>query len=130
MSQHQATRQAVDPYRPPRRQTRIIHVGDVPLGSGRPVVVQSMTNTDTRDAEATMAQIRELADAGAALVRCAVPDMKAAEALRAIREESPVPLIADIHFDHKLALAALEAGAQGLRINPGHIGSEAKVDAV
>ncbi|WP_235896599.1 flavodoxin-dependent (E)-4-hydroxy-3-methylbut-2-enyl-diphosphate synthase [Oceanidesulfovibrio marinus] len=127
-SEHQPS--MVDPYRPQRRQTRTIHVGDVPLGGDHPVVVQSMTNTDTRDAETTIAQIAALADAGAALVRCAVPDMKASEALRSIREASPVPIIADIHFDHKLALAALEAGVQGLRINPGNIGNEAKVDAV
>ncbi|TVM18252.1 4-hydroxy-3-methylbut-2-en-1-yl diphosphate synthase [Oceanidesulfovibrio indonesiensis] len=121
---------AIDPYRPARRETRTIRVGDIHIGGAHPVVVQSMTNTDTRDAVATIAQIRELAEAGAALVRCAVPDMKAAEALRAIREASPVPLVADIHFDHKLALAALEAGVQGLRINPGNIGTAAKVDAV
>lgn len=93
-------------------------------------MVQSMTNTDTRDADATLTQIQALADAGCALVRVAVPDDKAAGVLRGLQERSPVPLVADIHFDHRLALAALEAGLPGLRINPGNIGGADKVDLV
>jgi (E)-4-hydroxy-3-methylbut-2-enyl-diphosphate synthase len=113
-----------------RKQTRTVHVGGVGIGGDNPVRVQSMCNTDTRDAAATLAQIGRLAEAGCEIVRLAVPDDKAAEVLPAIREGSPVPLIADIHFDHRLALAALDAGIEGLRINPGNIGGEAKVDAV
>ncbi|MDL2313745.1 flavodoxin-dependent (E)-4-hydroxy-3-methylbut-2-enyl-diphosphate synthase [Desulfovibrio sp. OttesenSCG-928-C14] len=99
-------------------------------GGGAPVSVQSMTNTDTRDAAATLAQIRALHQAGCEIVRLAVPDEAAALALREIRAASPLPLIADIHFSHKLALMALEAGVDGLRINPGNIGSAAAVDEV
>ena len=113
-----------------RKQTRTVHVGGVGIGGDNPVRVQSMCNTDTRDAAATLAQIERLAEAGCEIVRLAVPDDKAAETLPVIRAASPVPLIADIHFDHRLALAALDAGIEGLRINPGNIGGEAKVDAV
>ncbi len=113
-----------------RKQTRPLHVGSVGIGGDNPVRVQSMCNTDTRDVAATLAQINQLAKAGCEIVRLAVPDDKAAEALPAIREQSPVPLIADIHFDHRLALAALDAGIDGLRINPGNIGDESKVDTV
>ena len=113
-----------------RKKTRSIRIGDIGVGGDNPVRVQSMCNTDTRDASATLAQIRDLAEAGCEIVRLAVPDDKAAEALRSIVPESPVPLVADIHFDHRLALAALDAGIQALRINPGNIGGEAKVDAV
>ncbi|MDL2307095.1 flavodoxin-dependent (E)-4-hydroxy-3-methylbut-2-enyl-diphosphate synthase [Desulfovibrio sp. OttesenSCG-928-C06] len=112
------------------RQSRVIQVGGVKIGGGNPVVVQSMTNTDTRDAAATLAQINRLRDAGCELVRAAVPDEAAALALRDICAGSPMPVIADIHFDHRLALAALEAGVQGLRINPGNIGPDRNVDAV
>ncbi len=115
---------------PIRRKTRQIRVGDVRIGGDAPVVVQSMTNTDTRDIEATTGQIQALAAAGCALVRLAVLNQEAAGALRDIREASPVPLIADIHFDHRLAIGALEAGFEGLRINPGNIGGEGPVDAV
>jgi (E)-4-hydroxy-3-methylbut-2-enyl-diphosphate synthase len=114
----------------PRRRTRPIEVGGVAIGGGAPVVVQAMTKTDTRDARATAAQVRRLTRAGAEIVRLAVPDRTAAEALREIRRRSAVPLIADIHFDHRLALAALEAGVDGLRLNPGNIGSPAKVREV
>jgi len=93
------------------------------VGGGAPVVVQAMTKTDTRDVRATVAQIRRLEKAGAEIVRLAVPDRKAAAALREIRSRVRVPLIADIHFDHRLALAALDAGVDGLRLNPGNIGS-------
>jgi len=113
-----------------RKQTRTVHVGDIGIGGDNPIRVQSMCNTDTRDVAATLAQIRRLADAGCEIVRLAVPDDKAAAVLADIRRESPVPLIADIHFDHRLALAALDAGFDGLRINPGNIGGEEKVDVV
>lgn len=107
-----------------------IKVGGVPVGGGAPVVVQSMTTTRTEDVEGTLAQIRSLATAGARLVRVAVPDLAGAEALRALAAESPVPLIADVHFDHALAVAALRAGAAGVRINPGNIGGRQKVRMV
>jgi len=113
-----------------RKNTRTLHVGAVGVGGGNPVRVQSMTNVDTRDVLAATAQVCELARAGCEIVRLAVPDEAAALALRQIRAGSPVPLIADIHFDHRLALMALEAGVDGLRINPGNIGGKAKVDAV
>ena len=100
------------------------------VGNGAPVTVQSMTSTDTRDASATLAQIRRLAAAGCEIIRCAVPDRAAAGALQEICRESPLPVVADIHFDHRLALAALESGANCLRINPGNIGSERKVAEV
>ena len=90
----------------------------------------SMTNTHTDDAAATLEQIQRLADAGCDIIRCAVPDMAAAEGLKTICKESPIPVIADIHFDYKLALAAIEAGVDGLRLNPGNIGGEEKVRAV
>jgi (E)-4-hydroxy-3-methylbut-2-enyl-diphosphate synthase len=107
-----------------------VTIGDVGIGGDNPVRVQSMTNTDTRDVPATLAQIEALADAGCEIVRLAVLDEDAAAALRPIRAAAPVPLIADIHFDHRLAVAALEAGIDALRINPGNIGSEAAVDTV
>ena len=113
-----------------RRQTRPLNVGGVQVGGGAPIAVQSMTNTHTDDAEATLAQIRELAEAGCDIIRCAVPDMAAAEGLKRICKESPIPVVADIHFDYKLALAAIEAGVDALRLNPGNIGGEEKVRAV
>ncbi|WP_147822283.1 flavodoxin-dependent (E)-4-hydroxy-3-methylbut-2-enyl-diphosphate synthase [Salidesulfovibrio onnuriiensis] len=113
-----------------RRKTRTISVGGVGIGGDNPVRVQSMCNTDTRDVAATVSQINQLAEAGCEIVRLAVPDQKAADALAGIRRQSPVPLVADIHFDHRLALAAVDAGMDGLRINPGNIGGEDKVDAV
>jgi len=113
-----------------RKKTRALSVGAVGVGGDNPVRVQSMTNVDTRDASAALAQVRELAAAGCEIVRLAVPDEQAALALADIRRDSPVPLIADIHFDHRLALLAMEAGIDGLRINPGNIGGEDKVDAV
>jgi len=114
----------------PRRTTRQIRVGGVAVGGGAPVVVQAMTKTDTRDVRGTSAQIRRLEKAGAEIVRLAVPDRAAAAAISEIRKHARVPLIADIHFDHRLALAALEAGVEGLRLNPGNIGSPAKVREV
>ena len=113
-----------------RKKTRAVKVGTVGVGGDNPVRVQSMTNVDTRDVFAASAQVAELAKAGCEIVRLAVPDEAAAKALAHIRKGSPVPLIADIHFDHRLALMALEAGIEGLRINPGNIGSEKKVDTV
>ncbi len=114
----------------PRRRTRPIRVGGVVIGGGAPVAVQAMAKTDTRDVRATAAQVRRLEKAGAEIVRLAVPDRAAATALAAIRRTARVPLIADIHFDHRLALAALEAGVDGLRLNPGNIGGPAKVREV
>jgi (E)-4-hydroxy-3-methylbut-2-enyl-diphosphate synthase len=114
----------------PRRRTRPIDIGGVVVGGGAPIVVQAMTKTDTRDVRATLAQIRRLKRAGAEIVRLAVPDRDAAAALREIRRRAGVPLIADIHFDHRLALAALDAGVDGLRLNPGNIGSPEKVREV
>ncbi len=105
----------------PRRRTRELHVGDVKIGADNPIVVQSMATADTRDAKATLRQIAELADAGCEIVRIAVPDRKAAASLPDIVPHSPVPLIADIHFEHTLALKALDAGIHGLRLNPGNI---------
>jgi (E)-4-hydroxy-3-methylbut-2-enyl-diphosphate synthase len=113
-----------------RKDTRRIHLGKLPLGKGAPVAVQSMTNTDTRDVEATLAQINTLHEAGCEVIRCAVPDMEAARAFRPITDSSPMPVVADIHFDARLAVAALENGAHGMRINPGNIGDEKAVDKV
>lgn len=109
---------------------RQIHVGSVPIGGGAPVAVQTMTKTETADVAATMAQIRRVADAGADLVRCAVPRDQDAEALKTIVRESPIPVIADIHFNHTLALKALDAGAHCVRLNPGNIGGPDKVAQV
>ncbi|MEW5762670.1 MAG: flavodoxin-dependent (E)-4-hydroxy-3-methylbut-2-enyl-diphosphate synthase [Bacillota bacterium] len=113
-----------------RRRTRPVHIGTVQVGGDAPIVVQSMTNTDTRDVAATVKQIRELTAAGCEIVRVAVPDLEAARALQAIRREVDVPLVADVHFSHRVALAALEAGADGLRLNPGNIGGRERVKAV
>jgi (E)-4-hydroxy-3-methylbut-2-enyl-diphosphate synthase len=114
----------------PRKPTRKIYVGRVPIGGDAPIAVQSMASTDTRDARSTLRQIRRLAGAGCEIVRLAVPDMEAVEGFRKVKAGSPVPLIADIHFDHRLALAALRAGADGLRINPGNIGDRRAVERV
>jgi (E)-4-hydroxy-3-methylbut-2-enyl-diphosphate synthase len=105
----------------PRRKTRVLQVGNIKVGGDNPIIVQSMTTADTRDPAATLAQINELAEAGCEIVRIAVPDRKAAAALPDIVPYSPVPLIADIHFEHTLALKALDAGIHGLRLNPGNI---------
>ncbi|MBM7867148.1 flavodoxin-dependent (E)-4-hydroxy-3-methylbut-2-enyl-diphosphate synthase [Heliobacterium gestii] len=114
----------------PRRKTRRIYVGTVPIGDGAPVSVQSMCNTDTRDTAATLEQIGRLADAGCEIIRVAVPDTQAVEALPDIVEGSPIPVIADIHFNHRLAIGALKAGVQGLRLNPGNIGGAQHVREV
>lgn len=113
-----------------RRKSRQIMVGNVPVGGDAPIAVQSMTNTETCDVEATVAQIRALADTGADIVRVSVPTMKAAEAFKLIKQQSPVPLVADIHFDYRIALKVAEYGVDCLRINPGNIGSEERVKAV
>src|SRR5580698_175417 len=109
---------------------RQIHVGPVPVGGGAPVAVQTMTKTETADLAATMAQIHRVAEAGADIVRCAVPRDQDAEALKTIVAESPIPVIADIHFNHTLALKALDAGAHCIRLNPGNIGGPEKVAEV
>lgn len=110
--------------------TKQIHVGGVAVGGGAPVSIQSMTNTRTSDVDATLAQIRALASAGCEIVRVAVPDMEAARAVAKIKEHSPLPVVVDIHFDYKLALEAIAAGADKVRINPGNIGGEDRVKAV
>ncbi len=115
---------------PGRRLSRPVRVGPVTVGGGAPVSVQSMTNTDTRSVADTLAQIRALAGAGCEIVRVAVPDADAAAAVAAICRDSPLPVIADVHFDHRLAVASVEAGAAGLRINPGNIGPRWKVEEV
>ncbi|HMM21600.1 MAG TPA: flavodoxin-dependent (E)-4-hydroxy-3-methylbut-2-enyl-diphosphate synthase [Selenomonadales bacterium] len=114
-----------------RKQTRSVTIGRIAVGGSAPVSVQSMTNTKTSDVSATVSQIRRLTDAGCDIVRLAVPDMAAAEALGAIKQTvGDVPLVADIHFDHRLALAAMERGIDALRLNPGNIGDPERVKAV
>lgn len=109
------------------RATRVVRVRDVPLGGGNPVVVQSMTSTPTADVDATVSQIRKLQGVGCEIVRVAVPDRESAEAIRKIKEEVSVPIVADIQYDPELALLSLEAGADKLRLNPGNIGDEEKI---
>lgn len=111
-------------------KTRQVMVGGVPVGGGAPVSVQSMTNTDTRDVEATVAQIHRLEQAGCDIVRSSVYDMDCAKAFRSIRDRIRIPLVADIHFDYRLAIAAIENGADKLRFNPGNIGDESRVKAL
>jgi len=113
-----------------RKKTRQISVGTVRIGGDAPIAVQSMTNTDTRDVEATVAQIHRLEEAGCEIIRVAVLDQAAAEAIRPIRERITIPLIADIHFDHRLAIASMEHGAHAIRINPGNIGGPEKLARV
>ncbi|MBU3831333.1 MAG: flavodoxin-dependent (E)-4-hydroxy-3-methylbut-2-enyl-diphosphate synthase [Candidatus Desulfovibrio faecigallinarum] len=108
----------------------VVRLGPLKIGGGNPVMVQSMTNTDTRDVEATLGQIGRLVERGCEAVRVAVPDDRAADVLRELHDKSPVPLIADIHFDWRLAVRAIEAGFEGLRINPGNIGDESRVERV
>ncbi len=118
------------PFSETRKKTRQIRVGDIPIGGDAPIAVQSMTNTDTRDVSATVHQIERLSEAGCEIVRLAIPDEEAVAAFGVIRKKVGVPLIADIHFDHRLALGVLEAGADGLRINPGNIGTQKAVEKV
>lgn len=113
-----------------RKETSKVKVGNITIGGDSKITIQSMTNTDTRDANKTLEQIRELYIAGCEIVRVAVPDMEAAEALKEICEKSPIPVVADIHFDYKLALKAVENGISKIRINPGNIGSDDRVKAV
>jgi len=113
-----------------RRKTRQIKIGNVFIGGDAPISVQSMTNTDTRDTDATISQIKELEKAGCELIRVAVPDLESAEAIRLIRDGITIPLIADIHFDWRLAVASMEYGAQGIRINPGNLGGAEKLARV
>jgi len=113
-----------------RRESKQIRVGDVAVGGGAPISVQSMTNTETCDVDATVAQIKAIADAGADIVRVSVPSLEAAEAFGRIRKQVPVPLVADIHFDYRIALRVADMGADCLRINPGNIGREDRVRAV
>lgn len=113
-----------------RNQTRVISIGDVKIGGGNPIAIQSMTNTKTEDVEATVKQILALEKAGCQIIRCTVPTMKAAEAFTEIKKEIHIPLVADIHFDYKLAIAAMEHGADKIRINPGNIGCEENIRKV
>jgi len=113
-----------------RRRTKEVRIGDVVIGGNHPIAIQSMTNTKTQDVEATVAQILQLERAGCQIIRCTVPDMEAAKALAAIKKQIHIPLVADIHFDYRLAIAAMENGADKIRINPGNIGSAERVKAV
>lgn len=113
-----------------RRISRQIFIGKVPVGGGAPVVVQSMTNTDTRDSRATIDQIKRLEEAGCEIIRVAIPDQEAADQLRSIKRAIRIPIIADIHFDFRLAISAMHSGADAIRINPGNIGGPEKVKRV
>jgi (E)-4-hydroxy-3-methylbut-2-enyl-diphosphate synthase len=120
----------VEQEMPLRRVSKQIQIGDVKIGGGAPVVVQSMTNTDTRDVLSTIRQVKELEEADCELIRVAVPDMEAARALKKIKKGIKIPLIADIHFDYRLALAALDSGVDGFRLNPGNIGDHEQIKQV
>ena len=111
-------------------KTTEVKIGNRVIGGGNPILIQSMTNTKTQNVEATVAQILQLEKAGCDIIRCAVPDMEAAKALSKIKEQIHIPLVADIHFDYRLAIAAIENGADKIRINPGNIGSEERIKAV
>lgn len=113
-----------------RNKTKVVRIGDAVIGGGNPILIQSMTNTKTQDAAATIAQIKRLEEAGCEIIRCTVPDMEAARAIAAIKKETTIPLVADIHFDYRMAIAAVENGADKIRINPGNIGSREKVAEV
>lgn len=112
------------------KNTRVIHIGDRVIGGGNPILIQSMTNTRTEDVEATVSQIRKLTKAGCEIIRCTVPTMEAALALKEIKKQISIPLVADIHFDYRMAIAAMENGADKIRINPGNIGSLERIRAV
>lgn len=111
-------------------ETKVVKIGDRIIGGNNPILIQSMTNTKTEDITATVQQINELTELGCDIIRCAVPTMEAAEALKEIKKQIRIPLVADIHFDYKLAIAAIENGADKIRINPGNIGSTERVKAV
>ncbi len=113
-----------------RKITKTVRIGDRVIGGGHPILIQSMTNTRTEDSKATIAQIRRLSDAGCDIIRCSVPTMDAARALTEIKKQTDLPVVADIHFDYRLAIAAMEHGADKIRINPGNIGSRERVKAV
>ena len=113
-----------------RDHTKVVQIGNRKIGGGNPVLIQSMTNTKTEDVEATVKQILELEAAGCEIIRCAVPTMEAAQALKEIKKQIHIPLVADIHFDYRLAIAAMENGADKIRINPGNIGSRERIQAV
>ena len=113
-----------------RDHTKVIHIGDRVIGGGNPILIQSMTNTKTEDVAATVEQIQRLTAAGCDIIRCAVPTQEAAAAIREIKKEISIPLVADIHFDYRLAIAAMENGADKIRINPGNIGSRERLNAV
>ena len=113
-----------------RDNTKVIHIGDRVIGGGNPVLIQSMTNTRTEDVEATVAQIKRLEEAGCEIVRSTVPTLEAAKAIAEIKKQISIPIVADIHFDYKMAIAAMENGADKLRINPGNIGSKDRIAAV
>ena len=113
-----------------RKDTKVVKIGDRIIGGKNPILIQSMTNTKTEDVKATVEQINRLAAAGCDIIRCAVPTMEAAEALTEIKKQIAIPLVADIHFDYRLAIAAMEHGADKIRINPGNIGSKERVQAV
>jgi len=113
-----------------RENTKVVQIGDRVIGGGHPILIQSMTNTKTEDVAATVRQIQALAAAGCDIIRCAVPTMEAAQALKEIKKQISIPLVADIHFDYRLAIAAMEAGADKIRINPGNIGDAGRVRAV
>ena len=114
----------------PRNHTKTVMIGDRPVGGGHPIAIQSMTNTKTEDVKATVCQINALTAAGCEIIRCAVPTMDAALALREIKKEIAIPLVADIHFDYRLAIASIENGADKIRINPGNIGGTDRIRAV
>ena len=113
-----------------RQNTKVVQIGNVSIGGGNPIAIQSMTNTRTDDVEATVAQILRLEEAGCEIIRCTVPDEKCAKAIARIKERIHIPLVADIHFDYKMAIAAMENGADKIRINPGNIGGEDRIRAV
>lgn len=113
-----------------REHTRIVKIGDRVIGGGNPILIQSMTNTRTEDVEATVSQIKRLEEAGCEIIRCTVPTLEAAKAIKEIKKQISIPLVADIHFDYKMAIAAMENGADKIRINPGNIGGKEKVEAV
>lgn len=113
-----------------REHTKAVKIGNRIIGGGNPILIQSMTNTRTEDVKATAAQIKELTEAGCEIIRCTVPTLEAAKAIKEIKKQITIPLVADIHFDYKMAIAAMENGADKIRINPGNIGGKDKVEAV
>lgn len=113
-----------------REHTKVVHIGDKVIGGGNPILIQSMTNVKTQDVKACVDQIHRLEAAGCEIIRCTVPTLEAAKAIKEIKKEINIPLVADIHFDYKMAIAAMENGADKIRINPGNIGSIEKVEAV